>query len=111
MLYVVTSCTVAPSEDEIKRAITYYFDKQDYRVVYLKIGKIEDIRLAEKTYMGTPGYVVDITSIVLEAQRDKGSDIMKGKRLTFPGAKISMRQDIENKSLWHVSIVSGIEVN
>src|SRR5271157_2773281 len=104
LLCVITSCTVAPSGDDIKKAITDYFDKQDYRVVYLKVGKIEDIHLAEKTYMGTPSYVVEITSIVLEAQSDKGSDIMKGNRLTFSGAKISMRQDIENKRVWRVSI-------
>ncbi len=111
LLYVVTSCTVAPSDGDIKRAITDYFDKQDYRVAYLKIGRIEDIHLAEKTYMGTPSFVVEISSIVLEAQRDKGPDIMKGNRLTFSGAKIGMSQDVENKSLWHISIVSGIAVH
>ncbi len=111
LLFVATSCTVAPSDNDIKRAMTYYFGQQGYRIVYLKIGKIEDIHLAQKNYMGTPSYLVEITGIVLEAQRNKGSDIKKGSRLTLSDAKISMSRDMENKSLWHVSIISGITVH
>ncbi len=111
LLCVVTSCAVAPSEKEIKRVITDYFEKQHYRVVDLTIGKSEGVPLVEKTYMGTPGFVVEIHTIILEAQQDRGSGIKKGARLTFSNARIRMRQDSENKSLWHVSIISGIEVH
>jgi len=107
---MVGSCTGAPSEDDIRGAITDYFDKQHYRVVDLRTGKIESVPLAEKTYMGTPGYVIEIPTITLEAQRNKGSNVKKGIRLTFSDARIRMRQDPEDKSLWHISIISGITI-
>ena len=109
-LCAMGSCTVAPSEDDIRGAITDFFDRRNYKVVYLRIGKIEGVPLAEKTYMGTPGYVVGITAITLEAKQDKGSDIKKGNRLTFSDARIRIWQDAEDKSRWHVSIISGISV-
>ncbi len=74
------------------------------------MGKIKGIPLSEKTYMGTPGYVVDVVSITLEPQEDKGSGIKKGSQLTFNNAAIRLRQDVVNKNTWHVSIVSGISV-
>jgi hypothetical protein len=103
-------CSVAPSETTVARAITDYFESSHYKVVDLKIGKIEGMPLSEKTYMGTPGYVVDIVSITLEPEEDKGNDIRKGKRLTFTNASIRVRQDMVNKNMWHVSIISGISV-
>jgi hypothetical protein len=109
-LCAIGGCAVAPSEDDIRAAITDYYCRQHYRVVDLKIGRIEGVALFEKTYMGTPGYTVEIPSITLEAQQDKGSDIKKGTRLNFSDARIRMMQDRENKSLWHVSIISGIAV-
>jgi hypothetical protein len=103
-------CTVAPSESTVAEAITDYFESGRYKVVDLKIGKIEGMPLSEKTYMGTPGYVVDIVSITLEPQADKGIDIKKGKQLTFSNARIMVRRDTANKNMWHVSIISGITV-
>ena len=91
-------------------AITDYFESGRYKVVDLQIGNIEGIPLSEKTYMGTPGYVVDIVSITLEPQADKGIDIKKGKQITFSNASIRVRQDTVNKNVWHVSIISGISV-
>lgn len=111
LLSVAESCAVAPSEDDVKGAITDYFDSQQYRVVNIRIGKIEGVPLAEKTYMGAPGYVVEIPAITLEAKLDKGPNIRKGDRLTFSNAKIRVRQDQGNKDLRHVSIISGIAVN
>jgi hypothetical protein len=109
LLFITGSCTVAPSQDIIRRAITDYFDKQHYSVVDLRIGKSEGVPLSEKTYMGTPGYVVEILTISLEAEQDKAA-VKKGNRLTFSNARIRMIQDTENKNLWHVSIISGIKV-
>jgi len=103
-------CTVAPSESTVAKAITDYFEGSRYKVVDLKIGKIEGMLLSEKTYMGTPGYVVDIVSITLEPQADKGIDIKKGKQLTFSNTKMRVRQDTANKNVWHFSIISGISV-
>jgi len=111
LLCVVASCAIAPSDDEVKMAITDFFGRRHYKVVALTIGKREGIPLAEKTYMGTPGFVVEVHTITLEAQQDKGSDIKKGMRFTFSNARMRMRQDSENKSLWHVSIISGIAVH
>ena len=107
---VLDSCSVAPSESNVAGAITAYFESAQYKVVDLKIGKIEGMPLSEKTYMGTPGYVVDVVSITLEPQADKGADIRKGSQLTFSNARIRVRQDTANKDVWHVSIISGISV-
>ncbi len=103
-------CSAAPSDITVKMAITDYFESSHYKVLDLKIGKIRGMPLAEKIYMGTPGYVVDVVSITLEPQQDKGSDIKKGSVLTFTNATIRIREDVINKNVWHVSIVSGISV-
>ena len=109
-LCALGSCTMGPSENDIRLAMTDFFDRQHYRVVDLRIGKIEGTPLAEKTYMGTPGYVVEIPAITLEAQQDRRPDVRRGTRLTFSDARIRVRQDAENKNQWHVSIISGIAV-
>ena len=103
-------CSVAPSQDTVAETITDYFKSGQYRVVHLKIGMIESMPLSEKTYMGTPGYVVDIASITLEPQIDKGMDIKMGKQLTFLNARVRIRQDTANKNVWRLSIISGITV-
>lgn len=103
-------CSVAPSERTVKKAIADFFERGHYKVVDLKIGKIQDTALSEKTYMGTPGYVVDIVSITLYPLVDKGADIKKGKQMTFTNASILVRQGTVNKDKWHVSIISGIAV-
>jgi hypothetical protein len=110
-LSLVESCVVAPSDSDIKGSIADYFERQHYRVVDLRIGKIEDLPLSQKTYMGTPGYVVEVPTITLEALEEKGFDIRKGTRLTFSNARIMVRQDTGDKRLWRVSIISGITVN
>ncbi len=106
----LSGCSVAPSETTLAKAVTDYFERNNYKVVDLKIGKIEGTSLSEKTYMGTPGYTVDIVSITLEPLEDKSSDIRKGKQLVFTNASIRVRQDMANKNIWHVSIISGISV-
>jgi len=103
-------CSVTPSESIVAGAITSYFKSAQYEVADLKIGKIEGMPLSEKTYMGTPGYVVDVISITLKPLADKGADIRKGRQLTFSNARIRVRQDAANKDVWHVSIISGISV-
>jgi len=103
-------CSVPPSERIVAGAITDYFESSRYKVVDLKIGKIEGMSLSEKTYMGTPGYVVDVVSITLEPQEDKVGDIKKGKQITFLNASIRVTQDRIDKNVWHVAIISGISV-
>jgi hypothetical protein len=103
-------CSVAPSESTMTGAIIAYFESAQYKVVDLKIGKIEGMPLSEKTYMGTPGYVVDVVSITLKPQTYKGVDIRKGSQMTFSNARIRVIQDTANKDVWHVSIISGISV-
>jgi len=113
VFFLVTAscgCSLAPSESTVAGAITAYFKNAQYEVVDLKIGKIEGMPLSEKTYMGTPGYIVEVISITLEPQADKGADIRKGSRMTFSNARLRVRQDTANKDLWHVSIISGISV-
>ena len=109
-LLALGGCSLPPSETTVAKAITDYFESSHYKVIDLKIGKIEGMPLSEKTYMGTPGYVVDIVSITLEPQENKGIDIKMGKQLTFSNASIRVIQDTVNKSMWHVAIISGISV-
>jgi len=103
-------CSVAPSESDVAKAITAYFERAQYKVLDLKVGNIEGMPLSDKTYMGTPGYIVDVLSITLEPQADKGADIRKGSRLTFSNARIRVIQDTANRDVWHVYIISGISV-
>jgi hypothetical protein len=110
LISILAGCSSAPSESTVEEAITSYFERGNYKVVDLKIGKIEGLPLSEKTYMGTPGYIVDIESITLEPQEDKGADIRKGERLTFINARVRITQDREVKSLWRVTVISGIKV-
>jgi hypothetical protein len=76
-LIALGGCSVPPSETIVAKTITDYFESSHYKVVDLKIVRIEGMLLSEKTYMGTPGYVVEVVSITLEPQEDKGSDIRK----------------------------------
>ncbi len=110
MISSLAGCSVTPSETTVAKAITNYFESSHYRVVDLKIGKIEGTPLSEKTYMGTPGYIVDVISITLEPKEDKSADIKKGQKLVFASASIRVRQDATNKNMWHVSVISGISV-
>jgi len=110
LFFVAEGCAVSPSDDDLRSSIKDYFEGQHYWVVNIRLGKIEGVPLAEKTYMGTPGYVVEVPAITLEAKQDKGPGIRKGDRLIFSNAKIRVRQDPGNKGLWHVSIISGIVV-
>jgi len=110
LITILWGCSAAPSKSTVAGAITAYFENNRYKVLDLKIGKIEGMPLSGKTYMGTPGYVVDVVSITLEPQADKGADIRKGSQLTFSNARIRVRQDTANKGVWHVSIISGISV-
>ncbi len=110
LVNLLWGCSGGPSETTVTTAITEYFEGEQYHVVDVRLGKIRGIPLSEKTYMGTPGYLVDVVSITLEPQEDKGPDIKKGRRLTFSNATIRVRQDAVNKRIWHVSIVSGISV-
>lgn len=104
------SCSVAPSKRAVENSITDFFESRHYKVVDLKIGKIKGIALAEKTYMETPTYDVDIVSITLQPQADKGINIKKGKQLIFTKAIIRIKQNTANKNMWQVSTMSGISV-
>lgn len=108
LIATLWGCSVEPSESTVAETIIDYFKSGQYRVLNLSIGKIEGMTLSEKKYMGTPGYVVDIVSITLEPQVDRGIDIKQGKAVTFSNAKVRIIQDTANKNLWHVFILSGI---
>ena len=109
-LCALLGCSVPPSEKTVSKSITDYFEHNGYKVLNLKIGKIEGMPLSAKTYMGTPGYGVDIISITLEPQEDKGADVKKGREITFSNANVRVIQDRTNKDEWHVTIISGISL-
>jgi hypothetical protein len=113
LISAVAGCSAPPSEDTVAKAIADYFERGNYSVIDLKIGKIEGVPLSEKRYMGTPGYVVHIDSITLAPQADENIEIGKGEegtRLTFSDARVRVARDMKDKNLWHVTIISGISV-
>ena len=48
LLIVLLGCSIAPSEKTVAGAITDYFENRLYRVVDLKVGKIEGMPLSQK---------------------------------------------------------------
>ena len=113
MIFLVASlmgCSVAPSDVTVSQAVGTYFENAHYRVIALKIGSIEGLPLSEKTYMGSPGYVVDLASVILEPQMNKGADIKKGEQLAFSNVRLRLVQDNADRNLWHVFIVSGLSL-
>ncbi|MGD2080286.1 MAG: hypothetical protein PVJ36_04045 [Nitrospirota bacterium] len=113
LINTMAGCSAPPSENTVAEAIADYFERGNYRVIDLKIGKIEGVPLSEKRYMGTPGYVVHIDSITLAPRADEDIDIGKGRegaRLTFSDALVRVTRDMKDKDLWRVTIISGIGV-
>jgi hypothetical protein len=96
-------CAPLPSEKEAKDAIIKHFEGRGYRVIALETGGIKEIELAKKGYMGTPGFVIEIRSIVLEGKAETG-------QLSFRNGVIQVREQPGQKGRWLVSNISGIPV-
>jgi hypothetical protein len=90
----VSGCNPSPPEKIIRETIIAYFEKNHYRVMEMSMGEISSISMGQKRYMRTEGYIVPISSITLEATRNKGESVRvrKGDRLTFRNGIIQVRE-------------------
>jgi hypothetical protein len=100
--FVLAGCSAALSDREAQDVIREHFKERGFAVIVLEVGKITGTGLENKVYMGTPGFTVEITEIVLE---DAG-----GRRLTFRGGAMRIREKPGEKGRWQISGMSGIPV-
>ena len=75
----------------------------------LIIGNINTIPMGNKQYMGTEGYVVNVTSVTLEFTRDT-DNYKKGNYLTFNNARVYIKKSRDKNPEWIVTNIEGIPV-
>ncbi len=113
-LAMTAACTPAPGPEEIRGAISGHFERRGFMVMELEIGEVAPVELARKTYMGTPGFIVNIKRITLEKSGEKSGQIPGGNaeavRHVFTDARVRLREDPADRALWHVYIISGIDL-
>ncbi len=107
---LVSSCTPAPGNDTIRDALTAHFESRGYRVLELVVGEVAPVELSQRTYMGTPGFIVNIKRITLLKPVKKPGGNAEAVRHTFTGAKLRLRQDPADRGRWQVYIISGIDL-
>ncbi|RJQ49434.1 MAG: hypothetical protein C4538_02185 [Nitrospiraceae bacterium] len=109
-LFTVSGCSAPPDKTEVEETIVKYFEVKGNKVVELNIGSIKSIEISEKTYMGTPGYMVDIPLITLQPVENVGDvwNYKEGEKTTFQNARIMIQQSTGPDKRWIISYISGI---
>jgi len=109
---LVSGCSVPPPQSAIERVIVSHFESGPYKVLELVIGNISPIPEKEKQYMGTEGYVVNISSITLEFQRDIGEpwNYKKGNYMAFNDGTIRIKKSAAKSGEWLIVDITGIPV-
>jgi len=112
VIFLLQGCKPPPSEQMVKDLIVKYFETKKYHVIEIDIGEIKSLSLGEKTYMGTPGYLVDIKSVTLEIGRDikAPSSYRKGQYVTFTNGRVRIKEQPGQGGKWILSDISGIPV-
>lgn len=112
ILQLLGGCTPAPSRGEIEELIVRHFEIKHYKVEELKTGSINPIPENKKQYMGTPGYIVDVTSLILEIPEDSGPpwNYKKGQKVSFNNSQITVRQGTGQDKKWIIAHISGVPV-
>jgi len=110
VIILLPGCKPAPSEQMVKDLIVTYFETKKYHVIEIDLGEIKSLSLGEKTYMGTPGYLVDIKSVTLEIGRDIKAPSLyrKGQYVTFTNSSIRIKEQPGQGGKWILSDISGI---
>jgi len=105
-------CAPSPSKGEIEETIVKYFEIKQYKVAGLSIGNIDPIPVSKQQYMGTPGYTVNVTTLILEIPEDTGApwNYRKGQRVSFNNIQITFRQSIGQDKKWLIVHISGVPV-
>jgi len=112
ILLLLSGCTPAPSKGEIEELIVRHFEIKHYKVEELRIGAINPIPDNKKRYMGTPGFTVNVTSLILEIPEDTGApwNYKKGQKVSFNDSQITVRQGTGQDKKWVIAHISGILV-
>ena len=94
ILLLTGGCAPSPSKSEIEETIVKYFEIKQYKVAGLSIGNIDPIPVSKQQYMGTPGYTVNVTTLILEIPEDTGApwNYRKGQRVSSDNIQITFRQ-------------------
>jgi hypothetical protein len=98
--------TVAPTEADVKEAISRHFESRGYKVLDLQTGYIQAIPMGEKTYMGTPAFNVQVSSITLAAAPERGAIVER----TFTNAIVRIKEQPGQKGKWIVTNIEGMPV-
>ncbi|UCD34136.1 MAG: hypothetical protein JSU90_07485 [Nitrospiraceae bacterium] len=108
--FVIGGCSATPDKSAMEEVIVNHFSNRDYKVVHLAISAVRPVGMEKLQYMGTEGYLVDISILSLELQRDLGEPwkYKKGQQLTFTNALITIRKKPGNTEEWIVAHISGV---
>jgi hypothetical protein len=112
LIFLFPACSLPPSKDSVKEAITKYFEDKNYSIADIDIGEIKPMPMSAQQYMGKKGYLVEIKSITLEATENVSLPVQnkKGEKLTFSNTAITIREKNDKKGDWIISNISGIPI-
>ncbi len=103
-VFLVSGCTLSPTEADVRNVIVKDFEERGYRVVDLQLGAINPIPMDQKVFMGTPAYTAAVKSITLEEAGTRG----EAEPLTFKNAAVQVKETPDRKGRWIISHISGI---
>jgi hypothetical protein len=112
IVLLLSGCRPHPSIQTVSNLVIHHFETEKYHVIALEVGDITSLSPGEKTYMGTPGYLVDIRSITLEMRKDIGSPVRyrQGQQVTFRNAEMKIKEQPGQTRNWIITGISGIPV-
>jgi len=112
ILLLTGGCAPSPSKGEIEETIVKYFEIKQYKVAELSIGNIDPVPVSKQQYMGTPGYTVNVTTLILEIPEDTGApwNYRKGQRVSFKNIQMTIRQSSGQNKKWLIVNISGVPV-
>ncbi|MDH4232555.1 MAG: hypothetical protein OEW04_11085 [Nitrospirota bacterium] len=112
LMFLLPGCRPVPAGQVVKALIERHFETEKYHVAEIRVGDIKPLSLGEKTYMGTPGYLVNISSITLEIRQDIGAQAAyrKGQHVTFTNARVSIKEQPGHTGKWVITRIEGIPV-
>ena len=108
---VLVSCSVAPSEHDIREIIEKYYNQRNLKVVKLALGEVRSQPIGDRTYMGTPQFTVHVRTLTLQATEDSKnpSGRKKGDFLDLKDGVVTIKENPARKGIYLlVSISSSI---
>jgi hypothetical protein len=109
MALFLGGCSSPPSAGVVRELLARHFEGRNYRVASVSIGSIKRLPLADKTYMGSRGYLVEVREITLDVMKRSG-DYDKGEVLTFRDATVRVKEADGAGHRWVIANISGITV-